>query len=44
MSEMGYVAFGWAVAFGVLCAYALWMIRRGRKLTRALPWRERTWH
>jgi hypothetical protein len=43
MSEMGYVYFGYIVAFGTLAAYSLRTILRGRKLSRALPAKERTW-
>jgi hypothetical protein len=44
MSEMGYVFLGYIVVFGALAAYAWRTIRRGRKLSRALPPGERTWH
>ena len=43
MSQMGYVYLGYAVCFGGLGAYSLRVILRGRKLSRALPPRERTW-
>jgi hypothetical protein len=43
MSEMGYVYLGYIVAFGTLAAYALRILWRGRKLSRALPPEERTW-
>jgi hypothetical protein len=43
MSQMGYVYLGYAVAFGSLAAYSLRTILRGRKLSRALPAKERTW-
>ncbi len=43
MSQMGYVYLGWIVAFGVLAAYSLRTILRGRKLSRAMPSKERTW-
>ncbi len=40
---MGYVYLGYGVVTGVLAAYAVWMLRRGRKLSRTLPPDERTW-
>jgi hypothetical protein len=40
---MGYVYLGYIVAFGGLGAYAWRTVRRGGKLSRALPPRERTW-
>lgn len=43
MTEFGYVYLGYAVAFGTLAAYSLRTVRRGRKLSRALPPKERTW-
>jgi hypothetical protein len=43
MSEMGYVYLGYIVAFGALGAYAIRIVVRGRKLSRALPPEERTW-
>jgi hypothetical protein len=43
MSEMGYVYLGYAVCFSGLSAYALHVVRRGRKLSRTLPPGERTW-
>jgi hypothetical protein len=43
MSQWGYVYLGYVVAFGVLAAYSLRTILRGRRLSRALPAKERTW-
>jgi hypothetical protein len=43
MTQMGYVYLGYVVAFGVLAAYSLRTILRGRRLSRALPAKERTW-
>jgi hypothetical protein len=43
MSQMGYVYLGYAVCFGGLTAYALRVVLRARKLSSALPPRERTW-
>jgi hypothetical protein len=40
---MSYVYLGYAVGFGGLAAYAVRLLRRGRKLSRALPPGERTW-
>jgi hypothetical protein len=43
MTEMDYVYLGYAVCFGGLAAYALHVVRRGRRLSRSLPPGERTW-
>jgi hypothetical protein len=43
MSEMGYVYLGYGVCFFGLAGYAVRVVLRGRKLTRSLPPRERTW-
>lgn len=43
MSEMGYVYLGYGVTFGVLIAYSLRVVFRGRRLSRSLPAGERTW-
>lgn len=34
---MGYVFAGYSIAFVTLGTYALWVIRRGRQLTRMAP-------
>ena len=43
MSEWFYVYLGYCVAFGTLGAYSLRTVLRGRKLSRTLPPKERTW-
>lgn len=43
MTSWGYVDLGYAVCFGTLATYSVWMIRRGRKVSRTLPPKERTW-
>ena len=43
MSEMGYVYLGYSVVCQRLAAYSVWVIHRGRKLSRTLPPDERTW-
>jgi hypothetical protein len=43
MRQMGYVYLGYGVVFGTLAAYSLRVVLRGRKLSRSLPPKERTW-
>ncbi|HEX3426210.1 MAG TPA: hypothetical protein VHT30_08755 [Acidimicrobiales bacterium] len=43
MTDWGYVTLGYVVCFAALAAYSVWMVFRGRKLTRTLPPDERTW-
>lgn len=43
MSQMGYVFLGYGVVAGALSAYSLRVVLRGRKLSRSLPPKERTW-
>ncbi|MDQ1394398.1 MAG: hypothetical protein QOF30_3375 [Acidimicrobiaceae bacterium] len=43
MTQMGYVFLGYGVVSGVLGAYSVRVILRGRKLSRTLPPEERTW-
>ena len=40
---MSYAIAGYAVTAGVLAAYVLRVLRRGRALARTLPPSERTW-
>jgi hypothetical protein len=42
-TQFGYVYLGWGVVFAALTSYSLWLIFRGRKLSRTLPPDERTW-
>jgi len=43
MTSAGYVAAGWIATFGVLGAYAVLTIRKGRRLSRVVPPEERRW-
>lgn len=43
MTHAGYVAAGWIATFGVFGAYAAAVIRRGRRLSEAVPPEERRW-
>jgi heme exporter protein CcmD len=40
---MGYVFLGYGVVFAALVSYAVWVVLRGRRLSRTLPPEERTW-
>jgi hypothetical protein len=40
---MGYVYLGYGVTFGAIGAYAVRTLVRGRRLSRSLPPKERTW-
>jgi heme exporter protein CcmD len=39
----GYVIAGYAVTGFVLAGYAIWIIRRGRQLSKLVPGKERRW-
>jgi heme exporter protein CcmD len=43
MSDWGYVALAWGVTVVVLVTYALWIIARGRSLSRRVPPEDRRW-
>ncbi|MEQ1788250.1 MAG: hypothetical protein ABL966_14455 [Acidimicrobiales bacterium] len=43
MTHVGYVAAGWGIALGVLGAYALRTVRRGKALAAQVPPEERRW-
>lgn len=43
MSEWGYVIAGWGITVVVLVAYALWIILRGRALSKQVPPEDRRW-
>jgi hypothetical protein len=43
MTDTGYVAAGWLSALGLVGGYALWVVRRGRRLSRQVPPEERRW-
>jgi hypothetical protein len=40
---MGYVFLGYGVVFAALVSYSVWVVFRGRRLSRTLPPEERTW-
>jgi hypothetical protein len=43
MSDAAYIATAWIATFAAVGAYALWVIRRGRKLSKVVPPDERRW-
>lgn len=43
MSTNGYIAVAWLVTFLTIAVYALWVLRRGRELSRRVPEDERRW-
>jgi hypothetical protein len=43
MTHAGYIAAGWAGAAVLVVAYAAWVLRRGRTLSRQVPPGERRW-
>lgn len=43
MNDWGYVIAGWSITFVVLVAYALWIVLRGRALSKQVPPEERRW-
>ena len=43
MSTTGYIITSWVATFGVLIAYAVGILRRGRKLSRQVPPERRRW-
>ena len=43
MSDWGYVAMAWSITAVVLIAYAVWVILRGRALSRRVPPEDRRW-
>ena len=43
MSDWAYVAMAWGIAAVVLIAYAIWIITRGRALSRRVPPEDRRW-
>ena len=42
-TDVGYVAVGWVTTVGVIVAYALHVIIKGRRLSRVVPPEERRW-
>lgn len=43
MTYAGYVAAGYVVVFGSIAAYAVWMVRRGRRLSHEVAAEDRRW-
>lgn len=43
MSDGGYLAAGWGATIGLIGAYALVTLRRGRRLSRRVPEGDRRW-
>ncbi|HZA77355.1 MAG TPA: heme exporter protein CcmD [Acidimicrobiales bacterium] len=43
MTHAFYVAAGWGGAAALVSAYAVWVLRRGRALSRQVPPEERRW-
>jgi hypothetical protein len=43
MTHAAYVAAGWAGAAALVGAYAAWVLRRGRVLSRQVPPEEHRW-
>ena len=38
-----YIALAWIVTFGAVLGYAVWVVRRGRALSREVPGPQRRW-
>jgi len=43
MSDWGYVIAGWSITAVVIGAYAVWIVLRGRTLSRRVPPEDRRW-
>jgi hypothetical protein len=43
MTHAGYIAVGWGGAAALIGGYAVWVLRRGRSLSRQVPPEERRW-
>ena len=43
MSNTVYIALAWIATFGVLAGYSIWVLRRGRVLSRQVPADQRRW-
>jgi hypothetical protein len=43
MTDGGFVAAAWVGAFVLVGGYALWTLRRGRKLSKRVPEGDRRW-
>lgn len=43
MTDLGYVATGWAATWVLLGAYGWWLVQRGKRLAAQVPAEERRW-
>jgi hypothetical protein len=43
MSDAAYIATAWIATFAAVGLYSLWVVRRGRKLSKVVPPDERRW-
>lgn len=43
MSEWGYVILAWTITFGLLAAYSVATVLKGRALSRQVPPEDRRW-
>lgn len=43
MTDAGFIAAGWLAAVGLVGAYALFILRRGRRLSPRVPPEKRRW-
>jgi hypothetical protein len=43
MDDLGSLLLGWSVVFGALGAYAVHVIRKGRRLARIVPDEDKPW-
>ena len=42
-TDIGTIAFGWGATVAGVAGYALWLVRRGRRLSRTVPPEDRRW-
>jgi hypothetical protein len=43
VTSAGYIAAGYVAVFGSVLAYAVWVLTKGRRLSRRVPENERRW-
>lgn len=43
MSSTAYIVAAWVITFAVVAGYSLWVVARGRRLSREVPPEERRW-
>ncbi len=43
MSHLGYLLAGWSISIGTLGVYAIFLLRRGKRLTEKVPPVRRRW-